>query len=203
MGDFLIIPCVNCIKITQKQAWRPLIYFAWMKSMYFREYVCRFSRKLHYFCILGVSHLNVFWNNFFSSQWGLGDFLIWWPPSTMWADPLIYLWPSTGDVWIIPSLWIWDYVLHVEYVSCVITNCGQHQWAIPSPLNSSLGIAGGKHNQKLLSLSLDLFFEILLFHVAFLIFFSITIFSPYFFLLGFLLQCVALFQSRELGNCLE
>ena len=33
------------------------IYFAWMKSMYFREYVCRFSRKLHYFCILGVSHL--------------------------------------------------------------------------------------------------------------------------------------------------
>ena len=57
MGDFLIIPCLNCIKITQKQAWRPLIYFAWMKSMYFREYVCRFSRKFHYFCILGVSHL--------------------------------------------------------------------------------------------------------------------------------------------------
>ena len=58
MGDFLIIPCLNCIKISQKQAWRPLIYFAWMKSMHFREYVCRFSRKSHYFCILGVSHLN-------------------------------------------------------------------------------------------------------------------------------------------------
>ena len=57
MGDFLIIPCLNCIKISQKQAWRPLIYFAWMKSMYFREYVCRFSRKSHYFCILGMSHL--------------------------------------------------------------------------------------------------------------------------------------------------
>ena len=57
MGDFLIIPSLNCIKITQKQAWRSLIYFSWMKSMYFREYVCRFSRKLHYFCILGVSHL--------------------------------------------------------------------------------------------------------------------------------------------------
>ena len=28
--------------------------------MYFREYVCRFSRKLHYFCILGVSHLNTY-----------------------------------------------------------------------------------------------------------------------------------------------
>ena len=27
--------------------------------MYFREYVCRFSRKLHYFCILGVSHLKI------------------------------------------------------------------------------------------------------------------------------------------------
>ena len=30
-----------------------------MKSMYFREYVCKFSRKSHYFCILGVSHLNL------------------------------------------------------------------------------------------------------------------------------------------------
>ena len=60
MGDFLIIPCLNCIKITQKQAWGSLIHFAWKKSMYFREYVCRFSRKLHYFCILGVSHLKVF-----------------------------------------------------------------------------------------------------------------------------------------------
>ena len=58
MGDFLIIPSLNCIKITQKQAWRSLIYFAWTKYMYFREYVCRFSRKLHYFYILGVSHLN-------------------------------------------------------------------------------------------------------------------------------------------------
>ena len=27
--------------------------------MYFREYVCRFSRKLHYFYILGVSHLKI------------------------------------------------------------------------------------------------------------------------------------------------
>ena len=61
MGDFLIIPCLNCIKISQKQAWPPLIYFAWAKSMYFREYVCRFSRKSHYFCILGVSHLNYIW----------------------------------------------------------------------------------------------------------------------------------------------
>ena len=58
MGDFLIIQCLNCFKISQKQAWQPIIYFAWMTSMYFREYFCRFSRKSHYFYILGVSHLN-------------------------------------------------------------------------------------------------------------------------------------------------
>ena len=39
---------------------------------------------------------------------------------------------ATGDVWIIPSFRIWGYMLHVEHISCVITNCGQHQWAIPS-----------------------------------------------------------------------
>ena len=31
---------------------------------------------------------------------------------------------TTRDVWIIPSFPIWDYVLHVEHISCVITNCG-------------------------------------------------------------------------------
>ena len=30
---------------------------------------------------------------------------------------------ATGDVWIIPSFRIWGYVLHVEHISCVITNC--------------------------------------------------------------------------------
>ena len=39
---------------------------------------------------------------------------------------------TTGDVWIIPSFRIWDYVLHVEHISCVIMNCGQHERAIPS-----------------------------------------------------------------------
>ena len=28
--------------------------------------------------------------------WGLGDFPRWWPPSTMWVDALIYLWPPPG-----------------------------------------------------------------------------------------------------------
>ena len=57
--------------------------------------------------------------------------------------------------------------------------------------------------RKLLSLSLDLFLKILLFRVAFLIFFSIAIFSPYFLLIVLLLQSVALFQSRELVKFLE
>ena len=45
---------------------------------------------------------------------------------------------TARDVWIIPSFRIWDYVLHVEYVSCVIMNCDQHQWVIPSPLSIAL-----------------------------------------------------------------
>ena len=46
-------------------------------------------------------------------------------------------------------------------------------------LNSSLGLTGGKHTKKVVSLSLDFFFKILLFHVTFLIFFSIAVFSPF------------------------
>ena len=66
-----------------------------------------------------------------------------------------------------------------------------------SSLNSSLGFAGGKHYKKITILFLDMFFEILLFQVAFLIFFSMAIFSPYFLLVGLLLQSVALFQSGQ------
>ena len=46
------------VRISQKQAWWPLSYFRQMKSRYFREYFCSFSRKSHYFYILNVSHLN-------------------------------------------------------------------------------------------------------------------------------------------------
>ena len=53
----------------------------------------------------------------------------------------------------------------------------------------------GNITRKLLSLSLDLFFKILLFQVTFLLFFSTAIFSPYFPQVGLLLQYVALFQS--------
>ena len=39
---------------------------------------------------------------------------------------------TTEDIWIIPSFRIWGYVLHAEHISsCVITNCGQHQWVFP------------------------------------------------------------------------
>ena len=44
---------------------------------------------------------------------------------------------TTGDVWIIPSFRVWGYV-HVEHISCVITNCAQHQWVILSPLSIAL-----------------------------------------------------------------
>ena len=103
---------------------------------------------------------------------------------------------ATGDVWIIPSFRIWGYVLHVEHISCVITNCGQLQWAIPSLFSIALKPLLEKNiTRKLLSVSLDLFFKILLFQVTFLVFFSTAIFSPYFLQVGLLLQYVALFQS--------
>ena len=51
--------------------------------------------------------------------------------------------------------------------------------------------------RKLLSLSLDLYLKISLFQVTFLIFFSITIFSPSFLQVGLLLQYVASFQSGD------
>ena len=102
------------------------------------------------------------------------------------------------DVWIIPSFQIWDYVLHVEYVSCVVMNCGQHQWVIPSPLNISLGFAGGKHCQKITIPIFRLVLQNFAIPGCFpYIFFSRAIFSPYFPLVGSLLQSVALFQSKE------
>ena len=107
---------------------------------------------------------------------------------------------TTGDVWIIPSFRIWGYV-HVEHISCVITNCDQHQWVIPSPLSIALELLLEENiARKLLCLFLTLFFKILLFQVAFLIVFSIVILSPNFIRVGLLSQYVALFQS---GNYLS
>ena len=55
-------------------------------------------------------------------------------------------------------------------------------------------LTGENITRKLLSLSLDFFFKILLYQVTVLIFFSIAIFSPYFLQVGLLLQYVALYQ---------
>ena len=45
---------------------------------------------------------------------------------------------TTGGVLMIPSFRIWSYLLHVEHISCVIMNCGQHHWAIPSLFSITL-----------------------------------------------------------------
>ena len=88
----------------------------------------------------------------------------------------------TGGIWIIPSFRIWGIVLHVEHISCDITNCDRHQWAIPSLFSIALeAFLGENMTRKLLSLSLDLLFKILLFQVAFLIFFFIAVFFLIFF----------------------
>ena len=90
---------------------------------------------------------------------------------------------NTGGVWIIQSFRTWGYVLYVEHISCVITNCGQHQWTIPSLFSIALeALLVENITRKLLSLSLDLFFKISLFQDTFLIFFYIAVFSPYFLL---------------------
>ena len=47
---------------------------------------------------------------------------------------------ATGGVWIIPSFRIWDYVLYVDHISYVITNCGQHLFWIA--LEALLGVGG-------------------------------------------------------------
>ena len=80
------------------------------------------------------------------SVWGLGSFskvVV----TFNHAGGSFNFWSTTTDVWIILSFVIGDDVLHVEQVSCVITNCDQHQWVNHSPLsNSSLCLAGGTHH---------------------------------------------------------
>ena len=62
------------------------------------------------------------------------------------------------DVWIITSLRMWGFVLHVEHMSCFITNCGQHQRLIRSRSSMILYALPGKTlPDNMLSLSLELF----------------------------------------------
>ena len=103
---------------------------------------------------------------------------------------------TIGDVWIIPSFRIRSYVLHVERTfhvsSRIVTNISE---SFSSP-NGSFGLAGWKHYQKITIPIFRLVLKKSLFKVAFLVFFSIAIFSPYFLLVSLLLQYVALYHSR-------
>ena len=63
-------------------------------------------------------------------------------------------------------------------------------------LKGSLGLAGGKYDYK------NLFFEVLLFQVAFLIFGAILLFLLTLFC-TFWLQYLVLFQSMEIWRCFE
>ena len=73
-----------------------------------------------------------------------------------------------------------------------------------SSLNSSLGFAGGKHYQKITILIFRLVVQNFAIPGCFpYIFFSMAIFSPYFLLVGLLLQSVALFQSLSLKKFME
>ena len=108
---------------------------------------------------------------------------------------------TTGSVWIIPSFsnlglcavcWAHFMCHHKLWPS-------QHQWATPALFSIALeALLVENITRELLSLSLDLFLKNLLFQVTFLIFFFIAVFSPYFLMVGLLLQCMALFQAREL-----
>ena len=137
------------------------------------------------------------------SGWGVEAFLRWWPPSTMWAGPLIYYGHHRGCLNnpIFSNLG-WGAACWAHFM------CHHELWPTsvshPFSLNTSCGFAGGKHYQKItIPIPFDLFFKILLFQVTFLIFFSIAIFSLYLLLVALLLQSVALFQSRELVKYLE
>ena len=39
----------------------------------------------------------------------------------------VYISVITEDISVILSFGVWGYILHVQHMSCVITNCGQHQ----------------------------------------------------------------------------
>ena len=134
-----------------------------------------------------------------SVKWvGVGGFLSCWQPSAMWVGPFIFFYghhrgclnnPISSNLGLCAACWA-HFMCHYELWP---TSASPFSF-----LNSSLGLAGGKHYQKITILSLDLFFKILLFQVAFFIFFFIAIFSPYFLLVGLSLQYVTPFQSREL-----
>ena len=103
----------------------------------------------------------------------------------------IFVWCILGFVsWVSCILNLWRYVYHRSFQlnlfitpfvfisSLIFTKCGQHLWVIISPLSiNPQALLEEKITRQLLSLSLDLFFKIFLFQVAFLIFCAIQLFS--------------------------
>ena len=117
---------------------------------------------------------------------GLGAFIRWWPPSIMWAGLLIYLWPPPGmsEQSNLFEFGIMCCMLSTFHVSSrIVANISESSLLLSQHLSR---LSWRNTIRKLLSLSLDMFFKILQFQVAFLTFFSIAIFSPYFLLVGFL-----------------
>ena len=111
--------------------------------------------------------------------WGLGAFLKWWPPSTMWAGSFNLFMATTGGCLNNPIF----FNLGLCAVCWAHFMCYHELWptSVGHPfsfLNSSWGLTGENITRKLLSLSLDLFFKILLFQVSFLtLFFYSCLFS--------------------------
>ena len=73
--------------------------------------------------------------------------------------------------------------------------CHHELWATSvcypfSSLNNSLGLTGGKYYQQITIPIFRLILQNFAFQVAFLILFSIVLFSPYFLMVGLLLQYV-------------
>ena len=96
---------------------------------------------------------------------------------------------------MLDMVYVWHYsiCIHIGYRLC-IAMLHMHSYQVGF-MTGHTSLLGGNITRKLLSLSLDLFFKILLFRVTFLIFFATAIFSTYSLRVGLLLQYVALFQS--------
>ena len=126
---------------------------------------------------------------------GLGAFLRWWPPSNIWVGPLIFYGHHQGclnkPIFLnlgLCAAWWAHFMCHHELWPASVSHPLSFSIVLYVLLEENI-------TRKLLSLSLELFFKIVLFQVTFLILFSMAIFSSYFLLVGLLLQFVVLFQS--------